>query len=260
MLPTPRGGTWAIDSARSTRARATTAPPASRTANASTSATCASKHSARSTKPTARIGLLLAEPGLPRAIAAAAAADSARAIRNRRRALAAGLRENLGRARAALERDLDALNETLPPLEEFVLPGGNRAAAVCHVARTVCRRAERQAWAAAKEHTVNARFAALSQPAVGSAVRDGARARSPRRRPRGPLEPRPVARRASVSLRAPRAGAADAASRTTGPGSVLRPGAMSLWPDDLAPRARLGYARRRARITLRESLAYCAGS
>jgi hypothetical protein len=32
------------------------------------------------------------------------------------------------------------LNAALPPLEEFVLPGGNRAAAVCHVARTVCRR------------------------------------------------------------------------------------------------------------------------
>ena len=54
-----------------------------------------------------------------------------------------------------LEHDLDALNETLPPLEEFVLPGGNRPAAICHVARTVCRRAERQAWAAAKQHTVN---------------------------------------------------------------------------------------------------------
>jgi cob(I)alamin adenosyltransferase len=54
-----------------------------------------------------------------------------------------------------LEQDLDALNEALPPLEEFVLPGGNRAAAVCHVARTVCRRAERQAFAAARQHVVN---------------------------------------------------------------------------------------------------------
>lgn len=55
-----------------------------------------------------------------------------------------------------LERDLDALNDTLPPLAEFVLPGGNRAAALCHVARTVCRRAERRAWAAAKVAPVNA--------------------------------------------------------------------------------------------------------
>jgi len=47
-----------------------------------------------------------------------------------------------------LERDLDELNDKLPPLEEFVLPGGTRAAATCHLARTICRRAERSAWAA----------------------------------------------------------------------------------------------------------------
>ena len=56
---------------------------------------------------------------------------------------------------AALEQDLDRLNEDLPPLKEFVLPGGNRVAALCHVARTVCRRAERRAWAAAKTTDVN---------------------------------------------------------------------------------------------------------
>jgi len=42
-----------------------------------------------------------------------------------------------------LERQIDSINEDLTPLEEFVLPGGTQAAAVCHVARTVCRRAER---------------------------------------------------------------------------------------------------------------------
>jgi cob(I)alamin adenosyltransferase len=46
-----------------------------------------------------------------------------------------------------LEAQLDALNATLPPLKEFVLPGGNRAAATCHLARTFCRRAERRVWA-----------------------------------------------------------------------------------------------------------------
>jgi cob(I)alamin adenosyltransferase len=54
-----------------------------------------------------------------------------------------------------LEQQLDALNDGLPPLKEFVLPGGTRAAALCHVARTLCRRAERRAWAAAKEHRLN---------------------------------------------------------------------------------------------------------
>ncbi|MCX7555427.1 cob(I)yrinic acid a,c-diamide adenosyltransferase [Xanthomonadaceae bacterium JHOS43] len=43
---------------------------------------------------------------------------------------------------AWLEYRLDAHNAELPPLKEFILPGGNAAAAHCHVARCVCRRAE----------------------------------------------------------------------------------------------------------------------
>ena len=43
----------------------------------------------------------------------------------------------------ALERDIDALNDSLPPLTSFVLPGGGAASAHFHLARTVCRRAER---------------------------------------------------------------------------------------------------------------------
>ncbi|MDO9114437.1 MAG: cob(I)yrinic acid a,c-diamide adenosyltransferase [Polaromonas sp.] len=42
-----------------------------------------------------------------------------------------------------LENWLQQFNSELPPLKEFILPGGSRAAALCHVARTVCRRAER---------------------------------------------------------------------------------------------------------------------
>jgi len=42
-----------------------------------------------------------------------------------------------------LERTLDHFNEDLPALKDFILPGGSRAAATCHLARTVCRRAER---------------------------------------------------------------------------------------------------------------------
>jgi cob(I)alamin adenosyltransferase len=44
---------------------------------------------------------------------------------------------------SALESQLDEWNETLTPLKEFILPGGSRAASYCHLARTVCRRAER---------------------------------------------------------------------------------------------------------------------
>ena len=43
----------------------------------------------------------------------------------------------------ALERDIDAWNESLPELRSFVLPGGGIVAAYLHLARTVCRRAER---------------------------------------------------------------------------------------------------------------------
>ncbi|MCY3853161.1 MAG: cob(I)yrinic acid a,c-diamide adenosyltransferase [Gammaproteobacteria bacterium] len=45
---------------------------------------------------------------------------------------------------AQLERWIEKLNAALPPLEEFVLPGGGVEAAQCHVARAVCRRAERR--------------------------------------------------------------------------------------------------------------------
>jgi cob(I)alamin adenosyltransferase len=53
-----------------------------------------------------------------------------------------------------LERALDAFNENLPPLKEFILPGGGTAAAACHLARAVCRRAERRAWTLAGTQAV----------------------------------------------------------------------------------------------------------
>jgi cob(I)alamin adenosyltransferase len=48
-----------------------------------------------------------------------------------------------GRHVAALEREIDAWNATLPELRSFVLPGGGFVAAYLHLARTICRRAER---------------------------------------------------------------------------------------------------------------------
>ena len=53
------------------------------------------------------------------------------------------------RCAAELATETAALNESLAPLREFILPGGGRAAAAAHVARTVVRRAERRWWRAA---------------------------------------------------------------------------------------------------------------
>ena len=55
---------------------------------------------------------------------------------------------------AQLETALDAFNATLPNLKDFVLPGGSRAAALAHMARTVCRRAERRVVTLAKNESV----------------------------------------------------------------------------------------------------------
>ena len=54
-----------------------------------------------------------------------------------------------------LEQMLDLANADLPALHEFVLPGGNEAAARCHLARTVCRRAERDLLRLSRSESVN---------------------------------------------------------------------------------------------------------
>jgi len=62
---------------------------------------------------------------------------------------------------ARLESEIDALNAELPPLTSFVLPGGTAAAAALHLARTVCRRAEREA----------VRLVEAGEPVSGPALR-----------------------------------------------------------------------------------------
>lgn len=54
-----------------------------------------------------------------------------------------------------LEKWLDAFNTELSPLKEFILPGGSPSAAACHVARTVCRRAERRVTTVMRTESIN---------------------------------------------------------------------------------------------------------
>ena len=55
-----------------------------------------------------------------------------------------------------LEQKLDEMNQDLPPLKEFILPGGTEAAATCHLARSVSRRAERSIVSLGKNMNVSA--------------------------------------------------------------------------------------------------------
>jgi cob(I)alamin adenosyltransferase len=54
-----------------------------------------------------------------------------------------------------VEKELDRLNAELPPLKDFILPGGSPSAAQAHLARTICRRAERRVIALARHEAVN---------------------------------------------------------------------------------------------------------
>lgn len=55
----------------------------------------------------------------------------------------------------ALEQQMDRMDETLPALKNFILPGGHPTVSYCHIARTVCRRAERQVVALAANEAVD---------------------------------------------------------------------------------------------------------
>ena len=54
-----------------------------------------------------------------------------------------------------IEREIDKLDEQLPELCAFIIPGGSRGAAICHVCRTVCRRAERRILALSETCTIS---------------------------------------------------------------------------------------------------------
>jgi cob(I)alamin adenosyltransferase len=88
------------------------------------------------------LGVLLAEP-LPEAVSALLVAVQ-HDLFDLGGELSIPGHQALGEARVvALEAAVEQFNSELPPLKEFILPGGSRAAALAHVGRTVCRRAER---------------------------------------------------------------------------------------------------------------------
>ncbi len=55
-----------------------------------------------------------------------------------------------------LEKEMDMMNEELPPMTHFILPGGHQSVSFCHVARTVCRRAERISSLLSEEEPIDA--------------------------------------------------------------------------------------------------------
>ena len=99
-----------------------------------------------------------------------------------------------GASRSSSERSMTAERE-LEPLRAFILPGGTPKAAALHVARTVCRRAERRVVRLAAEMRDPAARRDLPEPAVRSAVHARPRREQPRRRRRGDLVMRATRRR-----------------------------------------------------------------
>ena len=87
----------------------------------------------------------------------------------------------------ALEHEIDGWNESLPELRSFVLPGGGMVAAYLHLARTVCRRAERLIVRLRDAEPIGEQVARLRQPPVRRAVRHEPPRRPPVRRARAAL-------------------------------------------------------------------------
>jgi cob(I)alamin adenosyltransferase len=100
------------------------------------------------------IGVLLAVPGLPEPVAACLTEVQHELFDLGGELCIPGHRVITAEQVTRLEKELDGFNDELPPLKEFILPGGGPAAAACHLARTVARRAERRAWTLAKAEPV----------------------------------------------------------------------------------------------------------
>ncbi len=101
------------------------------------------------------IGIVLAVPGLPSDVACCLTSIQHDLFDLGGELCIPGTQSIKAERIAQLEAVLDKFNEPLPPLKDFILPGGGPAAAACHLARTVVRRAERRVWTLAESEKVN---------------------------------------------------------------------------------------------------------
>src|SRR5262252_5696474 len=101
------------------------------------------------------VGVLLATPEVPPAVAACLTEVQHELFDLGGELCIPGHRAITAEHVTRLESSLDEFNDSLPPLKEFILPGGGPAAAACHMARAIARRAERRVWALARTETVS---------------------------------------------------------------------------------------------------------
>ena len=101
------------------------------------------------------VGVLLAVPGLPPAVGACLTQVQHELFDLGGELCIPGHRLITGAQVTQLEQALDGFNDALPPLKEFILPGGGPGAAACHLARAIARRAERRVWTLARVEAVS---------------------------------------------------------------------------------------------------------
>lgn len=101
------------------------------------------------------VGVLLAIPGLPAPVAANLTEVQHELFDLGGELCIPGHRVISAEQVTRLEQSLDEFNDALPPLKEFILPGGGPAASACHLARAIARRAERRVWTLSKVENVS---------------------------------------------------------------------------------------------------------
>jgi cob(I)alamin adenosyltransferase len=100
------------------------------------------------------LGVLLAVPGLPAAVVRCLTEVQHELFDLGGELCIPGHRVIRAEHVTRLEQALDSFNDALPPLKEFILPGGGPGAAACHLARAIARRAERRVWTLAQTEPV----------------------------------------------------------------------------------------------------------